>query len=104
MLFNMMRVEFRRLRSEGVKMTRMLVQDMAINLLQDTSTNLSVQEDEEQSGRSLLDLITLYLVDDFLNFEAIVSGKRLVILYFFQAHEDMMNQRMAYFLGEMKRS
>ncbi len=104
MLFNMMRVEFRRLRSEGVKMTRMLVQDMAINLLQDTSTNLSVQEDEEQSGRSLLDLITLYLVDDFLNFEAIVSGKRLVILYFFQAQEDVMNQRMAYFLGEMKRS
>lgn len=75
-LFTVILDEFNILRSAGVKMTRILVQEMAIGLLNDQNVLVSAQEIEQVIGRAVYDDFNLSWVQSFLDTHKIITRMR----------------------------
>ena len=103
-MFTAMEEEFRRLRALGVKLTRKLICEMEIHLVDDPDVYVTAAQIKNLTGRNLVDVITLGWVQSFLDTHRIVTRRRTVKKSFSVEAELEMEQTMAYLLGTLKRN
>ncbi len=101
-LFNMMDEEFRRLRRTGVKMSRILVMEIAMNSIDNPNEPLSAGEIERACDTEIVDVITLWFVDSFLELKNIVARRRTDSMIFSSVQQLYMDRSIKFYLGEMK--
>lgn len=102
-LHESLRDEFMRLRSAGVKINRVFLQEAAMALLLNDQVPVSVQEVEQETEREIADVISIRWIDDFCDRFRIVTRRRTGNKTLSPETIERNNKFLSHHLGVLKR-
>ncbi len=102
-LHSVLQAEFEHLRTEGVKLSNALLQQMALHTLDDPASPFPGTEVDERTGKPIRDLITYHWTYDFLSRSNIIIRKQSGLLFRCPSHSAYTEKLIPYHLGQLQR-
>ena len=103
-LHQILRDEFLRFRSAGVKISRSFLQEASLALVNNPTVPVTQQEIELDTGKSIHECLNMRFIDDFCDRFCIVTRKRTGNKSLGPEQIARNNRYIAFHLGELKRS